>query len=218
MNTRNNDKPHFNIADVIIIVAIVAVVAALALRIYNVFGAKDSTTMVEIEFETEFETDERVSFDEGEKLYLAADNTYAGTITDYHSENTFKYAYNEKGELVGTYAGADVVYGTDPNHVGSEAYETLYPRGYTWLKNVRTYDSIENNFAVEYKVKDWNKVLPTKRDIRLRLTMVNDAPLDEVTFVTGEAPKTAKNTNIGELEYLLVRTLKYSALNKPNAL
>jgi hypothetical protein len=100
MNTRNNDKPHFNIADVIIIVAIVAVVAALALRIYNVFGAKDSTTMVEIEFETELETDERVSFDEDEKLYLAADNTYAGTITDYHSENTFKYAYNEKGELV----------------------------------------------------------------------------------------------------------------------
>ncbi len=70
MNTRNNDKPHFNIADVIIIVAIVAVVAALALRIYNVFGAKDNITMVEIEFETEFETDERVSFDEDEKLYL----------------------------------------------------------------------------------------------------------------------------------------------------
>jgi len=123
-------------------------------------------------------------------------------LSDLYEQPTYE---NEKGELVGTYAGADVVYGTDPNHVGSEAYETFYPRGYTWLKNVRTYNSIENNFAVEYKVKDWNKVLPTKRDIRLRLTMVNDAPLDEVTFVTGEAPKTAKNTNIGELEYLLVR-------------
>ncbi len=112
---------------------------------------------------------------------------------------------NEKGELVGTYAGADVVYGTDPNHVGSETYETFYPRGYTWLKNVRTYNSIENNFAVEYKVKDWNKVLPTKHDIRLRLTMVNDSPLSEVTFARAKAPATVKNKNIGELEYLLVR-------------
>ena len=112
---------------------------------------------------------------------------------------------NEKGKLVGTYAGADVVYETDPNHVGSETYETFYPRGYTWLKNVRTYNSIDNNFSVEYKVKDWNKVLSDKRDIRLRLTMVNDKPLSEVTLATAEAPATVKNKNIGELEYLLVR-------------
>ncbi len=123
-------------------------------------------------------------------------------LSDLYEQPTYE---NEKGELVGTYAGADVVYGTDPNHVGSETYETFYPRGYTWLKNVRTYNSIENNFAVEYKVKDWNKVLPTKRDIRLRLTMVNDSPLSEVTFARAKAPATVKNKNIGELEYLLVR-------------
>ncbi|MBE6912194.1 MAG: hypothetical protein E7473_06695, partial [Ruminococcaceae bacterium] len=123
-------------------------------------------------------------------------------LSDLYEQPTYE---NELGELVGTYAGANVVYGSDPNHQSSYSYETKYPRGYTWLKNVRTYNSIENDFAVEYKVKDWNKVLPNKRDIRLRLTMVNDSPFSEVTFVTGEAPETGKNTNIGELEYLLVR-------------
>ena len=108
---------------------------------------------------------------------------------------------DDEGNLYGVYAGADVKYGADPGGV----FNGQYMRGSTWMKNVRTFNSIDKNFAVEYKVKDWNKVLPSKKDIRLRLTMVNDEPMKEVSFVTALAPQTASNKNIGELEYLLVR-------------
>ena len=119
-------------------------------------------------------------------------------LNDLYTQPTY---VDEAGNEVGTYAGPDVIYGPDMGGVGSE----IHPMGYTWLKNIRTYNSIANNFSVEYKVKDWNKVLDTKRDIRLRLTMVNDDPMEEVTFATGKAPATKGNKNIGNLEYLIVR-------------
>jgi len=108
----------------------------------------------------------------------------------------------EDGTIVGTYAGADVAYGGDP---GGNAPENVYPLGYTWLKNVRTYNAPENDFSVEFKLKDWNHVLSKKSDLRLRMTMVSDEPMNEVTFATGEAPQRGENKNIGELEYVLVR-------------
>ncbi|MBQ6698341.1 MAG: S-layer homology domain-containing protein, partial [Oscillospiraceae bacterium] len=112
------------------------------------------------------------------------------------------------GNEYGTYAGADVKYGPDPGGINNGKY----PRGYTWLRNIRTFNTIEKDFSVEFKVKDWNKVLPQKRDIRLRLTMVNDDPMEEVTFAMAYPPRTDSNANIGNLEYLLVRN-KGSNLN-----
>ena len=109
---------------------------------------------------------------------------------------------DEKGNLRGTYAGKDVVFGDDP---GGNAPNNTYPLGYTWLKNVRTFNSIDKEFTVEYKVKDWNKILPDNPDIRLRMTMLNDEPLSEVTFAKGDPVQNSTNANIGELEYLLVR-------------
>ncbi len=108
---------------------------------------------------------------------------------------------DDDGNLYGTYAGADVKYGADPGGV----FNGQYPRGYTWLRNVRTFNTVEKDFSVEFKVKDFNKVLPNKKDIRLRLTMVNEAPLSEVSFASALPPQTANNKNIGELAYLLVR-------------
>ncbi len=109
---------------------------------------------------------------------------------------------NENGELIGTYAGPDVMYGNDP---GGNAPNNVYPLGYTWLKNVRTYNSPEKDFSVEFKVKDWRKVLEQKADLRLRMTMVSDEPMEEVSFATGLPPQRAENKDIGELEYVLVR-------------
>ncbi len=105
------------------------------------------------------------------------------------------------GNLYGTYAGPDVKYGPDPGGLSN----AKYPRGFTWLKNIRTFKSIENDFSVEFKVKDWKKVLPQKRDIRLRLTMVNDDPMEEVTFATAVPPKKSDNINVKDFEYVLVR-------------
>ena len=109
---------------------------------------------------------------------------------------------DEKGNLYGTYAGANVKYGSDP---GGNAPANKYPLGYTWLRNVRTFKKIEKDFTVEFKVKDFNKILPVKKDLRLRLTMVNDEPMKEVTFASALPPQDINNKNVGELEYLLVR-------------
>ncbi|MBQ2743972.1 MAG: heparinase II/III family protein, partial [Oscillospiraceae bacterium] len=108
---------------------------------------------------------------------------------------------DEEGNLYGTYAGADVKFGADPGGVNSG----IYPRGYTWLKNVRTYNSIDTNFTVEFDVKDWKRILNEKRDIRLRLTMLSDKPYSEVTFATAVPPQTKSNAHATDFDYLLVR-------------
>ena len=108
---------------------------------------------------------------------------------------------DEDGSLYGTYAGPDVKYGADPGGVNSG----IYPNGYTWLRNIRTYKSIDKDFSVEFNVKDWRNVMTKKRDVRLRLTMLNDEPLQEVTFASALPPQTVNNKGIGELDYLLAR-------------
>ncbi|MBQ4544933.1 MAG: S-layer homology domain-containing protein [Oscillospiraceae bacterium] len=106
------------------------------------------------------------------------------------------------GTLIGTYAGANVQYGGDP---GGNAPNNVYPLGYTWLKNIRTCSNPEKDFAVEFKLKDWNRVLDWNHDLRLRMTMLSDEAMDEVTFATARPPQRGENSNIGELEYVLVR-------------
>ena len=108
---------------------------------------------------------------------------------------------DEEGNLHGVYAGPDVIYGPDPGGAETE----IYPVGYTWLKNIRTYNSIADNFAVEWNVKDWRKVMTQNRDVRLRLTMVSDEPMNEVTFATALPQQVPTNKPIGNLDYLLVR-------------
>ena len=106
-----------------------------------------------------------------------------------------------EGNQYGVYAGPDVKYGPDPNGVSNGKY----PHGYTWLYNVRKYNSIDKDFSVEFNVKDWNNKMTQKRDVRLRLTMLSDTPMNEVTFASALPPQTANNKRLGELDYLLVR-------------
>ncbi|MBQ7118730.1 MAG: heparinase II/III family protein, partial [Oscillospiraceae bacterium] len=108
---------------------------------------------------------------------------------------------DELGNTYGTYAGADVMWGADPGGV----FSATYPRGYTWLRDVRTYSGVEKNFSVEFNVKDWKKVLKERRDVRLRVTMVNDDPMEEVTFASARPQQTSSNKHAGDLEYLIVR-------------
>ena len=119
-------------------------------------------------------------------------------LSDLQVQETY---VNKAGETIGTYAGADVKFGADPGGV----FSGVYPRGYTWLKNIRTYKGIEKDFSVEFRVCDWKRVLDTSKDIRLRLTMVGDEPVNEVTFATAVPPQTKSNLGVGEFEYLLVR-------------
>ena len=113
MNKKSTDKPHFNVADIIIIIAIIAVVTAFALRIYNVFGTKDDGVKVRIEFEVENISSENLSLAEETKFYCSSDNSYAGYLEAFDIKNTIKYAYNENGELVkATVPGRSNVTGT----------------------------------------------------------------------------------------------------------
>lgn len=113
MNTKNNDKPHFNIADVIIIIVIVAMITALGLRIYNVFGTDSTADKVRIDFRVTEISSDSISLKEKAKLYSAADDSYVGYLENFTVSDAVKYAYNEKGELVkATVPGKSTVTGT----------------------------------------------------------------------------------------------------------
>ena len=101
MNTKNlNDKPRFNMADFIIIIAIIAVVAALALRVYNIFGTDEITEKITVEFEVTCVTADKTTLKKNDKLYFASDDSFFGTVTEASISDAFTYAYNEDGELV----------------------------------------------------------------------------------------------------------------------
>ena len=110
-----------------------------------------------------------------------------------------------QGNYVGSYAGPDVPWGQDPNTVttSSSVANLKYPVGYTWLDNVRRDLSPEPVFAVDFKITDFRKILPTERDIHLRMTMVNDEAMSEVSIVRTTPPQMSNNPE--HLEYVLVR-------------
>ncbi len=101
MNTKNsNDKPRFNVADFIVIIAIIAVIAAFALRIYNVLGVKDNTQKISVKFEVTGVSEEYLTIDEKDKFYFTKDDSYVGFVEEYELFDTVMYAYNDAGELV----------------------------------------------------------------------------------------------------------------------
>ncbi|MBQ9984853.1 MAG: S-layer homology domain-containing protein, partial [Oscillospiraceae bacterium] len=119
---------------------------------------------------------------------------------------------DEKGALYGTYAGPDVKFGDDPGGVKNPKY----PLGYTWMKNVRTFNEISDKFTVEFNVKDWNNAQTEKCDVRLKMTVLSDADdlPEEVTFTEGYVPQRVDNKNIGShLEYVLIRNKGNGDLN-----
>ncbi len=108
-------------------------------------------------------------------------------------------------DIVGSYAGADVPYGKDPWTQNTWSYETKYPRGYTWLKNVRRDNSPENQFTIEFDVQDYRKVLKDSSGIKLRLTQVNDFTPTEVAIAGGYMTQKSETKMMPETwDYVLV--------------
>ena len=101
MNTKHqNDKPRFNMADFIIIIAIIAVVAALALRVYNIFGTDENIEKITVEFEVACVEADKTTLKKNDKLYSALNDVFVGTVTEVEISDAFTYAYNEEGALV----------------------------------------------------------------------------------------------------------------------
>jgi hypothetical protein len=112
---------------------------------------------------------------------------------------------DENGNYVGSYAGPDVPYGPDPHSPQSWRYKTVYPRGYTWTHTVRRDQNKPSSFSVDFKVKDFNKVLSDPSGLHLRMTVLSDEPFDEVAIVKGHTPKKYQNINVPDLDYVFVK-------------
>ncbi len=101
----------------------------------------------------------------------------------------------ENGEWVGTYAGTDVPFGTSGRLDGS-----------SWLDHIRRADNPGiNSFVANFKIADYGKKLEGKRDLGLKLTMVNDFEPEELTAAYSYAPRTSSNKTVDHLDHLLVR-------------
>ena len=110
------------------------------------------------------------------------------------------------GNYVGTYAGTDVPFGRDP---GSDSGVVQYPLGYTWLKNIERDESPENEFMIDFNIKDFNKAIKDSSNLHLRLTMLNSSNLEKgaetkVAITDGYPPTKEENKNIDKLKYVLV--------------
>jgi len=109
-------------------------------------------------------------------------------------------------DIVGSYAGADVPFGKDPDTVYEWFYETRYPRGYTWMRRPRRDNSPVESFAVEFDVEDYNKSVSGGSDVTLRMTQINNFTPDEVAIVAGYVPQKKDNLNLPEtLDYVLTQ-------------
>ena len=110
------------------------------------------------------------------------------------------------GNYIGTYAGPNTEYGADPGTNTNAVYQTVYPRGYTWMTKVRRDNEPENNFAVDFEITDYRKAIADSKGLRLRMTQMNDFTADEVAIVAGMVPvKTANKQMPENFDYVLVQ-------------
>ncbi len=124
----------------------------------------------------------------------------------YTTDLTLVPQVNAKGEYIGTYAGADVEYGPDPNSEISNADYTLkYPRGYTWLTHVnRAKDIKSGKFTVNFEQTDFNNTVEDSEGLNLKFFALNDWMPSGVGFTKGYAPRVASNKNVTGLDYMLI--------------
>ena len=136
-------------------------------------------------------------------------------IYSFHSQSYMGYSTDdlelvpqkdENGNWVGSYAGADVPYGEDPNtDLNSGNYVTKYTRGYTWLENVNRAINIEDGtFSVNFEQTDFNKQVTDSEGLNLKFTALNDWAPTDIGIVTGYAPRTSSNTKVPGLDYMLI--------------
>ena len=101
-------------------------------------------------------------------------------------------------DIVGTYAGPDVPLGSD--------FGGNYPRGYTWMYDVRRDKKPEKNFSVDFEITDYRKTLHNSEGIHLRITQLNEFVPNEVAITKGRIPLKSDNKQLPEgLEYLVVQ-------------
>ena len=93
----------------------------------------------------------------------------------------------------GSYAGENVPY-----------QASGYENGYSYLKKIRKAEQPKTGeFSVDFEVTDFRKILEDSSGLHLRMTMLNDFELSEITLAEGEPPKRTNNPE--RLEFVLAR-------------
>ncbi len=81
-----------------------------------------------------------------------------------------------------------VTFGQDPWTQPTSGYETMFPRGYTWLRNVRRAAAPTENFTVDFEITDYHNSLADGKGLHLRMTQIDDTAPDSVAFAGGYVP------------------------------
>ncbi len=138
--------------------------------------------------------------------------TYAGRDAKYikNTKDGKVRAYTEGATIAENEVVLEAEYGQDPNSPDEWFYDTLFPRGYTWLKNVDRDTEPENKVEVDFKIKDFNKHLSNGADLHLYMTVLNSGNIAkgadaEISIADGMVPTKAENKNIDKLKYVLVK-------------
>ncbi len=133
-------------------------------------------------------------------LHSQAENAYVVEGLDMEEQK------DEAGNWKGSYADPEWPVGEDPNSPEAWTYETVYPRGYSWLGKVRRDKTPEAKFAVEFDVEDYRKAVSGGNDIVLRATQLNNFTPSEVVLAAGPVPKRTENKPMPKtLDYMYVQ-------------
>ncbi|MBE6911187.1 MAG: hypothetical protein E7473_01570 [Ruminococcaceae bacterium] len=114
---------------------------------------------------------------------------------------------DSEGNYIGTLAGADVPFGEDP---GTGAGVLQYPVGYTWLTNIDRDEDPEDEFVIDFEIKDFNRAIKDSSNLHLKMTVLNASNASSgadtsVTITDGITPRKEENKNVRSLKYVLVK-------------
>jgi len=132
------------------------------------------------------------------------------TVYDENGQYVTGSQVDKNGEYKGSYAGIDVPYGKDPNSPESTNYETVYPRGYTWIKNVDRDNTPADKVELDFEITDFKKTSSNPKGLGLHMTVLNGSNMkngvnSEISIADGFPPNKASNKQIDKLKYVLIK-------------
>ncbi|MBE6966527.1 MAG: hypothetical protein E7441_10910, partial [Ruminococcaceae bacterium] len=141
--------------------------------------------------------------------------TYAGRDVTYikktAKDGTVTVRLPVEGEtLAENEVELPVEYGPDPNSPEAWSYSTLFPRGYTWLRNVDRDTAPENKVEIDFEIKDFKKAIKDSKNLGLHMTVLNAGNVRngadaEISIADGLPPQKVENKNIDKLKYVLIK-------------
>ena len=120
--------------------------------------------------------------------------------------NDHIYSFHSQSDEIAQYQGFTLTPQGGGSYAGSSVpwKSSGYANGFSYLKNVRRdANPASKEIMVDFKVKDFRKVIRDSEGLHLRMTMLNDFTADEVAVCEGVPPRKPGNPDM--LEYVLVR-------------